>query len=96
MDNITVKMVDGVPRHIRKLVVHRFELNELDDPDIYAAVPIEAWKRSDAGQYVMERCLDRPILDRHMSASDFTVKYAVTAELYEEDASYFALKWIIK
>ena len=32
------------------LVVHEFTLGDVDDPEIYAAVPLYEWQLSDAGK----------------------------------------------
>lgn len=43
--------------HERRLV-YRFQLSDVEDPEIYAAQPILEWQKSDHGQWVMTHGLD--------------------------------------
>ena len=45
---------------IHKVVVHRFKLSDVDDPDLYAAEPIYKWEKSEPGQFVMKHAIDKP------------------------------------
>lgn len=38
--------------------IHTFQLNDTDDPEIYAAQPIWEWQQTDKGKWVMEHALD--------------------------------------
>ena len=38
-----------VVKEIHKLVVHRFRLGDVEDPDLYAAEPLYKWQESDSG-----------------------------------------------
>lgn len=88
-----VKIVDDVPRKIHKIVVHRFTLGDVEDPDLYAAEPMYKWEKSEQGQYVMSKAVETPVWQRHTDLSSFSIQYAIIAKLYEEDATYYTLRW---
>lgn len=87
------KIINGVPRKIYKLVVHRFTLGDVDDPDLHAAEPMYKWEQSEAGQYIMSKAVETPIWQRQTDAATWSIQYCIIAKLYEDDASYFTLKY---
>jgi hypothetical protein len=86
--------VEGdVVKEIHKVVVHKFDLSDVDDPDIYAAGPIYDWERSEAGQFVMKHAVDTPEWHRHMDPMWMGYRYVITAELEKKKHSEFYLKF---
>ncbi len=79
-----------------KVIVHKFSLGDVDDPEIYAAQPIWEWQQSDAGKFVMEHALIEPMWERHWDVSAYHQVYRIVADLTEKDATFFQLKWGIK
>jgi hypothetical protein len=63
----------------KKIVVHTFQMGDVDDPDLYAAEPLYQWQQSDVGKWVMENSLDTPEWHRYADPMTFGHKYAVTA-----------------
>ena len=52
-------MVFGDQVHkIHTVVVHRFRMGDVEDPDLYAAQPLWEWQSSEMGKWVMERAVD--------------------------------------
>lgn len=78
---------------IHKVVVHRFDLSDVDDPDIYAAEPLWKWQQSEAGQFVMNNAVDKPEWCRHMDPMFMGYRYVITAELEAKKLSEFYLRW---
>jgi hypothetical protein len=78
---------------IHKIVVHKFDLSDVDDPDIYAAGPMFEWERSEAGQFVFKHAVDAPEWHRHMDPMFMGYRYIITAELEKKKLSEFYLKW---
>jgi hypothetical protein len=76
-----------------KVVVHEFSLGDVEDPDIYAAQPIWKWQQTDQGRWVMENALDAPYWCKINDYHTYTQKYKIVAELKDEDATYFCLRW---
>jgi hypothetical protein len=79
---------------IHKVVVHRFILSDVDDPDLYAAEPLWKWQQSEAGKFVMEHAIDKPEWHRFMDyGSLYGYSYVVTAELEKKKLAEFYLRW---
>ncbi len=75
------------------LVVHEFTLGDVDDPDIYAAVPLFEWQLSDAGKWVMKHAIETPQWRKCNDYRSYSLRYQVTAKLKDEDATFFKLKY---
>lgn len=82
-----------IVEEIHKVVVHSFNLSDVDDPDIYAAGPIFDWERSEAGQFVMKHAIDKPEWHRHMDQMFMGYRYIIIAELEKKKLSEFYLRW---
>jgi hypothetical protein len=78
---------------IHKIVVHRFRIGDVDDPDIYAAQPIHEWEKTDAGKFVMENAVDTPEWHRQLDPMSYGHQYAIVAELEKKKLSEFYLRF---
>ena len=78
---------------IHKVVVHRFYLSDVEDPDLYAAQPMWDWEQSEQGKFVMEHAVNEPEWHRQISYETFGYRYAITAELEAKKLSEFYLRW---
>ena len=87
-------MVFGDQAHkIHTVVVHRFQMGDVEDPDLYAAQPLWAWQQSEMGRFVMERSVETPIWHRQVDVANYGCQYAVEAFLRGSDYSFWVLKW---
>jgi hypothetical protein len=93
MDKIRYTLEDGTVKEIHKVVVHKFDLSDVDDPDIYAAGPMFDWERSEAGQFVFKHAVDKPEWHRHMDPMWMGYRYIIMAELEAKKLSEFYLRW---
>ena len=97
MGSIRFKVVekDGVElvEEIHKIVVHRFSVSDVEDPEIYAAEPIWKWQQTDAGKFVMENAVDTPSYHQHLDVQTYGYQYAITAELEKKKLAEFYLRW---
>jgi len=93
MDRVRYKVNDNIVQEIHKLVVHRFDVADVDDPDIYAAGPLFDWERSEAGQFVMTNAEDKPKWHRHMDPMFMGYRYVIIAELEKKKLSEFYLRF---
>jgi hypothetical protein len=97
MDKIRyqVENQDGyqIVREIHKVIVHKFDMGDVEDPDIYAAAPIFDWERSEAGQFVMKHAVDKPEWHRHMDPMFMGYRYIIIAELEKKKLSEFYLRF---
>jgi len=79
-----------------KVVVHQFSLGDVDDPEIYAAQPIWEWQQTDAGKWIMENATEQPSWSSHWDHTCYNQVYRIVADLTEENATFFQLKWGVK
>jgi hypothetical protein len=86
-------IVDNRVIEFKELVVHRFKMGDVEDPDLYAAQPLWEWQQSETGTWVMSHAVETPIWHRYMNAASYHTDYAVTAKLTAQDATFFILKW---
>jgi hypothetical protein len=78
---------------IYKVIVHRFKMGDVEDPDIYAAEPIWKWQESEMGKWVTERAVDTPEWHRHVDYMTYGYQYAIVAKLKDVDYTFWVLKW---
>jgi hypothetical protein len=78
---------------IHKVVVHRFRLGDVEDPEIYAAEPLYRWQQSDAGKFIMANSWVTPEYHRHLDQAVYGYTYVITAELEEKKLSEFYLRF---
>jgi hypothetical protein len=82
-----------VIKEIHKVVVHRFRMGDVEDPDLYAAQPIYSWQQTDQGQFVMEHAIDTPEWHRQLDQFSYGHEYAIVAELEMKKLSEFYLRF---
>jgi hypothetical protein len=41
-----------------KFTFHTFKMGDVEDVEIYASYPIDAWQKTEQGRWVMEHCKD--------------------------------------
>lgn len=88
-----VMVIDNKAYRIHKLIVHRFRLSDVDDPDLYAAQPLLDWQHSEMGEWVMSKAVETPEWHRHLDHTTYGYQYAVVAKLKDVDYTFWALKW---
>ena len=88
-----VKLIDGVPITYYTVVVYKFMVGDVEDPEIYAAEPIMKWQDSEAGKFIMEHATEKPSYHRQLDQIAYGYQYAITATLKETDYTYWNLKY---
>jgi len=78
---------------IHTVVVHRFRMGDVEDPDLYAAQPLLDWQNSEMGEWVMERAVDTPEWHRMADVANYGYQYAIVAKLKDIDYTWWTLKW---
>ena len=78
---------------IHTVTVHRFNMGDVDDPDLYAAEPLWQWQQSEMGQWVMERAVDTPEWHRRADYMAYHIQYVIVAKLKDIDYTFWQLKW---
>jgi hypothetical protein len=85
--------IDNRVHEIHKVVVHRFKMGDVDDPDIYAAQPLWEWQDSEIGKWVMARAVDTPEWHRQADLMSYGYNYIIVAKLKDIDYTWWQLKW---
>lgn len=65
---------------MREMVVHTFNMGDVDDPDLYAAQPLYEWQQTEFGQWVMKNACDVPTWNRHADPENYGYRYTITAK----------------
>jgi hypothetical protein len=82
-----------IVEEIHEVVVHRFRMGDVEDPDLYAAQPLWDWQESEAGKFVMEHAVETPIWHRQADLQNYGHQYIIVAELEKKKLSEFYLKF---
>ena len=87
-------MVFGDKAHrIHTLIVYRFTMGDVEDPDLYAAEPLYQWQNSEMGQWIMERAVETPEWHRMADSYNYGYQYTIVAKLKDIDYTWWTLKW---
>jgi hypothetical protein len=78
---------------VHSVIVHRFKMGDVEDPDLYAAEPLWQWQNSEMGKFVMEKSVQEPMWHRRHDQFNYGYEYAVQAWLRGADYSFWVLKW---
>ena len=82
-----------IVKEIHKVVVHRFRIGDVEDPEIYAAQPIWEWQQTEAGKFVMEHAIGEPVWLKNMDNLSWGYQFAIVAELEKKKLSEFYLRF---
>ena len=95
--NVRYQYVDKDGRRIideiHKIVVHKFSMGDVEDPDLYAAGPIYEWEQSDSGKFVTKHAVSTPEWHRHADPYTFGYTYLIVVELEKKKLSEFYLRF---
>jgi hypothetical protein len=86
-------IIDNHAHKIHTVVVHTFQMGDVEDPDLYAAEPLLAWQNSEMGQWVMERSVEVPMWNRMADPVSFGYMFSITANLKGIDYTFWQMKW---
>ena len=91
--NFDTIVVNDTAHKIYKVVVHRFKMGDVEDPDLYAAQPLWEWQESEIGKWVMSHAVESPEWARLHNIEAYYHEYAVTAKFKEKDYTHWLIKW---
>ena len=77
-----------------KTIVHEFSIGDVDDPEIYAAIPLWEFEKSEKGQWVMANSVS-PVYWKvaPFPFLSFGIRYAIVAEFDDPEYAYWMLRW---
>lgn len=77
---------------MKQYVFHSFSMGDVEDPEVYAAMPISKWQETEQGQWVMKHCPD-PQFRITPDTMNWGHSISIYGPLEEKDAVVFILKW---
>jgi hypothetical protein len=77
----------------RDVVVHHFTVGDVEDPELYAAIPIMKWQESEQGQWVMQNAVEPPYYMRETDYVSYGYRFAIVARLAGANLTFWKLKW---
>ena len=90
---VTVDDGQDVVKEIHTVVVHRFQMGDVDDPDLYAAQPLWEWQHSPAGEFVMKNAIETPIWKRQHDPMNWGYTFVVIARIEKKKLAEYYLKF---
>jgi hypothetical protein len=68
-------------------------MGDVEDPEIYCALPIGEWQQTEKGKWVMKHCTD-PQFRIGQDAQSWGYKISIYGPLSDEDAVFYSLKYL--
>jgi len=75
------------------MLLHSFNMGDVEDPYLYAAFPISEWQKTEMGQWVMDNVIEEPVFHIQPDPSAFGYRVVITGKLNPEAETYFTLKY---
>ena len=76
-----------------RILVHRFHLGDVEDPEIYAAEPILEFKQTERGQWLQENSYEQLSYNIYPDYETYGYKVVIHAWLNDQDLTFYNLKW---
>lgn len=80
-------------REYHTIVVHRFKVGDVDEPDIYAASGLWEWQNSPQGEFIIANAVETPTWYKQAGTEFYGYSYAITAKLEKSKLVEYYLKW---
>lgn len=77
----------------KKVIVHEFQVSDVEDPVLYAAQPLYEWEHSEQGQWVMTHAVEKPMWHRLHIVDSYYNKFIIEAKFTDKDYTFWQLKW---
>ena len=74
-------IIDDRVEEVKNIIVHTFNMSDVEDPDLWAAESLIAWEKSEQGQWVMKNAVETPSWHRSMDAAMMGWRYQIHAKL---------------
>ena len=87
------KVVGDRVEQVHTVTVHEFVMSDVEDPDLYAAMPLLEWQQSEVGKWVMEHAAETPLWHKVVDPFTFGWKVYIVARLQGADYTFYQLKW---
>lgn len=75
-----------------KKLVHKFQMGDVEDPELYAAQPIYDWQQTEMGQWVMKHSID-PTFNIFVDPVSYGYQISITAHITPKRWTEFCLRF---
>jgi hypothetical protein len=76
-----------------EVVVHKFHMSDVEDPDLWAAESLCNWEKSEAGEFVMKNAEEVPVWHRTVNVECYGYEYIIRAKLSPKNYTFWKLKY---
>jgi hypothetical protein len=75
---------------MKTVIVHKFNMSDVEDPDLWAAQTLWEWEKSDKGNWVMSNTFEPTW---HRNFYEYGWQYTITTKMTDEQLTYYKLKY---
>ena len=87
------KRVDDHVIEESDMLVHEFQINGITNPDSDVDRNLQAWLKTDPGQWILEHCVEEPYITWYENAINSGYTYRMMARLRKQDQTFFKMKF---
>lgn len=77
---------------MQRITFHTFSMGDVEDPELYAAIPLGEFMDTDKGSWIKANCADPQYIIRP-DPNTFGTKVIVYGEVADKSATEYYLKW---
>ena len=77
---------------IHSVLVHKFSMSDVEDPELYAAIPLREFMDTPKGQWIKENCAD-PIYTTRFDQNTYGYEVVIYGKVSELSATEYYLRW---
>ena len=77
---------------MKRIIFAKFNLGDVEDPEIYAAFPIYEFKQTPKGRWMIENCPE-PVYDISMNYDTYGYQVVLHGKVEDQLATEFYLRW---
>jgi len=76
------------------VVVYKFKMGDVEDPDLYSAAPMLQWEKTEEGKWVMANAVPESVKwQRYPDPVNFGYEYSIRATFSKENYIFWKLKY---
>lgn len=75
------------------MILHSFNMSDVEDPYLYAGFPIAEWQESNQGKWVMANVIGEPVFHVQPNPDTMGYRVVITGQLNPEAETFFSLKY---
>jgi hypothetical protein len=77
---------------VRRITFHTFNMGDVDDPELYASLPLGEFMTTEKGQWIRNHCADPQYIIRP-DLNSYGTRVIVYGEVEDKSAVEWILRW---